>query len=107
MNHINNMEQLQEGVGLRGYANEDPLQAYIKEGYQIFDDMMNTISEETSQYLLKAEVRQNTERKQVAKPITNNKSDGTTTKKTKKEKIGRNDPCPCGSGKKYKQCCGK
>ena len=107
MNHINNMEQLQEGVGLRGYANEDPLQAYIKEGYQIFDDMMNTISEETSQYLLKAEVRQNTERKQVAKPITNNKSDGTTTKKTKKEKIGRNDPCPCGSGKKYKQCHGK
>ena len=107
MNHINNMEQLQEGVGLRGYANEDPLQAYIKEGYQIFDDMMVKISEETSQYLLKAEVRQNTERKQVAKPIINNKSDGTNSKKTKKEKVGRNDPCPCGSGKKYKQCHGK
>ena len=106
MNHINNMEHLKEGVGLRGYANEDPLQAYIKEGYAIFDEMMNKISEETSQYLLKAEVRQNIERKEVAKPIINNKSDG-TTKKTKKEKIGRNDPCPCGSGKKYKQCCGK
>ena len=107
MNHINNMEHLKEGVGLRGYANEDPLQAYIKEGYAIFDEMMDKISEETSQYLLKAEVRQNTERKQVAKPIVNNKSDGSNTKKTKKEKIGRNDLCPCGSGKKYKNCCGR
>ena len=106
MNHINSMEQLKEGVGLRGYANEDPLQAYIKEGYQIFDNMMDKIAEETTQYLLKAEVRQNTERKEVAKPIINNRGEG-TIKKTKKEKIGRNDPCPCGSGKKYKQCCGK
>ena len=74
MNHINNMEHLKEGVGLRGYANEDPLQVYIKEGYNIFDNLMNKISEETVQYLLKAEVRQNTERKVVAKPMTNNKS---------------------------------
>ena len=108
MNHINNMEHLKEGVGLRGYANEDPLQAYIKEGYQIFDDMMAKISEETSQYLLKAEVRQNTERKEVAKPIINNSDEKTIKGGTrKKEKIGRNDPCPCGSGRKYKQCCGK
>ena len=108
MNHINNMEHLQEGVGLRGYANEDPLQAYIKEGYQIFDDMMAKISEETSHYLLKAEVRQNTERKEVAKPIINNRDEKTIKGGTrKKEKVGRNDPCPCGSGKKYKQCCGK
>ena len=108
MNHINNMEHLKEGVGLRGYANEDPLQVYIKEGYNIFDNLMNKISEETVQYLLKAEVRQNTERKVVAKPMTNNKSESSTINKIKKkEKIGRNDPCPCGSGKKYKQCCGK
>ena len=106
MNHINNMEHLKEGVGLRGYANEDPLQAYIKEGYVIFDNMISKINEETCQYLLKAEVRQNTERKEVAKPIVNNKGDfkGVTHKK---DKVGRNDPCPCGSGKKYKQCCGK
>ena len=108
MNHINNMEHLKEGVGLRGYANEDPLQAYIKEGYEIFDDMMAKISEETSNYLLKAEVRQNTERKEVAKPIINNRDEKTIKGGTrKKEKVGRNDPCPCGSGKKYKQCCGK
>ena len=108
MNHINDMEQLKEGVGLRGYANEDPLQAYIKEGYGIFDNMMDKISLETSQYLLKAEIRQNIERKEVAKPIINNREDGTLKGGThKKEKIGRNDPCPCGSGRKYKQCCGK
>ena len=108
MNHINNMEHLKEGVGLRGYANEDPLQAYIKEGYAIFDSMMDKIANETSHYLLKAEVRQNTERKEVAKPIINNKDEKTLKGGTrKKEKIGRNDPCTCGSGKKYKQCCGK
>ena len=108
MNHINNMEHLKEGIGLRGYANTDPLQAYIKEGYDIFDNMMAKISEETSHYLLKAEVRQNTERKEVAKPIINNKDEKTLKGGTrKKEKIGRNDPCTCGSGKKYKQCCGK
>jgi len=108
MNHINNMEHLKEGIGLRGYANTDPLQAYIKEGYDIFDNMMAKISEETSHYLLKAEVRQNTERKEVAKPIVNNKDEKTLKGgMRKKEKIGRNDPCTCGSGKKYKQCCGK
>ena len=108
MNHINNMEHLKEGIGLRGYANEDPLQAYIKEGYQIFDNMMAKISEEISMFLLRAEVRQNIERKEVAKPIINNKDEKTLKGGThKKEKIGRNDPCPCGSGRKYKQCCGK
>ena len=108
MNHINNMEHLKEGIGLRGYANEDPLQAYIKEGYQIFDNMMAKISEEISMFLLRAEVRQNIERKEVAKPIINNKDEKTLKGGThKKEKIGRNDPCPCGSGKKYKNWCGK
>jgi preprotein translocase subunit SecA len=108
MNHINNMEHLKEGIGLRGYANENPLQAYIKEGYQIFDNMMAKISEEISMFLLRAEVRQNIERKEVAKPIINNKDEKTLKGGThKKEKVGRNDPCPCGSGKKYKQCCGK
>lgn len=108
MNHINNMEHLKEGIGLRGYANENPLQAYIKEGYQIFDNMMAKISEEISMFLLRAEVRQNIERKEVAKPIINNKDEKTLKGGThKKEKVGRNDPCPCGSGKKYKNCCGK
>ena len=107
MDHISTMSQLREGIGLRGYANENPLQAYTMEGYDLFDAMLAQINKEVSIYLLKAEIRQNIERKEVAtKTITN---DGKDTKKiqAKSKKIGRNDPCPCGSGKKYKQCHGK
>ena len=107
MEHISTMSHLREGVGLRGYANENPLQAYTMEGYQLFDSMLNKINSEISTYLLKSEVRQNTERKEVSKKVITN--DGKDTVKTQKKsnKVGRNDPCPCGSGKKYKQCCGK
>ena len=107
MNHISTMSHLREGVGLRGYANENPLQAYTMEGYQLFDDMLNRINSEISIYLLKSEIKQNTERKEVVKKIIAN--DGKETVKTtkKSDKVGRNDLCPCGSGKKYKQCCGK
>ena len=107
MDHISTMSHLREGVGLRGYANENPLQAYTMEGYQLFDAMLNKINSEISTYLLKSEIRQNIERKEVAKKVITN--DGKETIKTtkKSDKIGRNDPCPCGSGKKYKQCCGK
>ena len=107
MNHISTMSHLREGVGLRGYANENPLQAYTMEGYQLFDDMQNKINSEISIYLLKAEIKQNTERKEVVKKVIAN--DGKETIKTSKksDKVGRNDQCPCGSGKKYKQCCGK
>ena len=107
MDHINDMDHLKEGIGLRGYANENPLQAYVKEGYETFDNMLNKINEETCLYLLRAEIRNNIEREQVAKPITDNSKEGKSTPKIKKEKVGRNDPCPCGSGKKYKQCHGK
>ena len=107
MNHISTMSHLREGIGLRGYANENPLQAYTMEGYQLFDDMLNKINSETSIYLLKSEIKQNIERKEVVKKVIAN--DGKETVKTtkKSDKVGRNDPCPCGSGKKYKQCCGK
>jgi len=107
MNHISTMSHLREGVGLRGYANENPLQAYTMEGYQLFDDMLNKINSEISIYLLKAEIKQNIERKEVVKKVIAN--DGKETIKTSKksDKVGRNDQCPCGSGKKYKQCCGK
>ena len=107
MEHISIMDHLREGIGLRGYANEDPLQAYTMEGYDLFDLMLTRINKDVSMYLLKAEVRQNIERKEaVKKTITN---DGKETKKLQAhvKKIGRNDPCPCGSGRKYKQCCGK
>ena len=107
MEHISTMSHLREGVGLRGYANENPLQAYTSEGYQLFDNMLNKINSEISMYLLKSEIRQNTERKEVVKKIITN--DGKDTVKTSKKstKVGRNDLCPCGSGKKYKNCCGR
>ena len=107
MEHINTMDHLREGVSLRGYANEDPLQAYIREGFEMFDNMLDNISKDITLYLLKAEIRQNLEVKQV-KGNTNEVKENTSGKTIKKaKKIGRNDPCPCGSGKKYKQCCGK
>lgn len=107
MEHISTMSHLREGVGLRGYANENPLDAYTKEGYILFDNMLNKINSEISIYLLKSEIKQNTERKQVSKKIITNDDDSTSKTVKKSNKIGRNDPCPCGSGKKYKNCCGK
>ncbi len=107
MEHINTMDHLRESVSLRGYANEDPLQAYVREGFQMFDAMLDSISKDITLYLLKAEIRQNLEVKQV-KGRTNDSKDATPKKTVKNgKKVGRNDPCPCGSGKKYKQCCGK
>ena len=109
VDHIGAMEHLREGIGLRGYAQTNPLQAYTMEGYDLFDALMGSIEERISIFLLKAEVRQNTERKdQRNNKIvhdTHLKTKGTPIKNTKKVK--RNDACPCGSGKKYKQCCGK
>ena len=108
MEHISTMSQLREGIGLRGYANENPLQAYTMEGYDLFDRMMTQINKEVSIYLLKAEIRQNIERKEVVKKtITNDGKEAKKIQAKSKKKVGRNDPCPCGSGKKYKQCCGK
>ena len=109
IDHIGDMEHLREGIGLRGYAQTNPLQAYTMEGYDLFDALMGNIEERISIFLLKAEVRQNTERKdQRNNKIvhdTHLKTKGTPVKNDKKVK--RNDACPCGSGKKYKQCCGK
>ena len=108
MNHINTMSHLREGIGLRSYAQENPLRAYTNEGFELYDELLNTIDQETTMFLLKSEIGQNIERKQVAKgkAVTdNNKTKKATPKRV--NKIGRNDPCPCGSGKKYKNCCGK
>ena len=108
MEHISTMSQLREGIGLRGYANENPLQAYTMEGYDLFDRMLSQINKEVSIYLLKAEIRQNIERKEVVKKtITNDGKEAIKIQAKSKKKVGRNDPCPCGSGKKYKQCHGK
>ena len=105
--HINSMEHLKEGIGLRGYAQTNPLQAYALEGYDIFDKMQDNIDANIVNFLLKLNV--NINRKPVQKGIAN---DGKESLKkepaaNKKKKIGRNDLCPCGSGLKYKNCCGK
>lgn len=108
MEHINTMSHLREGIHLRGYAQEDPLRAYTTEGYELFDRLLYTIDKETTIYLLRAEVRQNTERKEVAKgEAVRDQNKEKKAKPKKVAKIGRNDLCTCGSGKKYKQCCGK
>ena len=107
--HINAMDHLREGIGLRGYGQTNPLQAYALEGYEIFDKMQDNIDANITQFLMKVEIKQNIAPKQKQNIQTN---DGKETLKSKpkvneNKKIGRNDPCPCGSGKKYKQCCGK
>ena len=107
MEHINTMDHLRESVSLRGYANEDPLQAYVREGFEMFDLMLDNIGKDITLYLLKAEIRQNLEVKQV-KGNANDTKDSVLKKTVKNtKKVGRNEPCPCGSGRKYKQCCGK
>ena len=108
MNQLDAMEALKEGVGLRGYAQSNPLQVYALEGFDLFDNMMANISAEISNFLLNAEVRQNIEREEVKNIKTNDGKEGVKSiPKKADKKVGRNDLCPCGSGKKYKQCCGK
>ena len=109
MEHINTMSHLREGIHLRGYAQEDPLRAYTMEGYDLFDQMLQRIDKDVSITLIKAEIRQNIERKETTKNIQTNDPDKGSSKSQPKrvKKVGRNDLCPCGSGKKYKQCHGK
>ena len=109
MDHIDAMDQLRQGIGLRAYAQKDPVVAYTNEGFDMFDAMVNEIREEAVRNLMRVTVRRAPmERKQVAKPV-DPAGDGANTpmRKSSKEKVGRNDPCPCGSGKKYKSCCGR
>ena len=105
--HINTMSHLREGIHLRSYGQTDPLTAYSVEGFRMFDEMNDKIDKEVSTFLMRAEVKQNLERKEVSKNKIANDGKDPVVNRAKKTKVGRNDPCPCGSGKKYKQCCGK
>ena len=105
--HINTMSHLREGIHLRSYAQNNPLREYKTEGYALFDELLAKIDAQATTYLLKAEVRQNSERKKVAEGVTNDGKDKAKSGPKKVKKIGRNEPCPCGSGKKYKNCCGR
>ena len=108
IDHIDAMEQLSRGVRLRGYGNIDPVIEYKKEGFEMFEELTESIQEDTITLLLKAELQKvptaaKTENKDLS---TNSQTDTPVTHRAKKD-IGRNDPCPCGSGKKYKNCCGQ
>ncbi|HCM90664.1 MULTISPECIES: preprotein translocase subunit SecA [Vagococcus] len=113
--HIDAMDQLRESIGLRAYGQNNPLVDYQTEGYQMFLDMVGSIEFEATRLFMKAEIRQNVQREQVAQGEAVKPTDeqGTVSSDTKKapvkvdDKVGRNDPCPCGSGKKYKNCHGK
>ncbi len=108
MDHIDDMDQLRQGVGLQAYGQRDPLVEYKMSGYEMFDAMTAGIKEDTVRLLLHVKVEQKVEREEVAKVTGTNKDNTVQKGPVKKEaKIYPNDPCPCGSGKKYKQCCGR
>ena len=107
--HLDNLEQLKQGIFLRAYAQKDPLVEFRIESADMFDEMTYNIKNETVTLLFTLNLQRNTERKQVVKESTITRSSSNTEKSkpvVKKDKVGRNDPCPCGSGKKYKKCCG-
>ena len=109
MDHIDDMEQLRQGIGLQAYGNKDPLVEYKMSGYEMFEDMTKNIKEETVRLLFHIKIEQKVEREQVAKVTGTNKDDSVVKGPVKRDnaKIYPNDPCPCGSGKKYKNCCGR
>ncbi len=109
MDHIDAMEELKKGIALRAYAQKDPVVEYRLEGFDMFDEMIASIQEDTVRLCLTIQIRKEEEpkREQVAKPIEPASDKTDSTSRTVKKKPGRNDPCPCGSGKKDKKCCGK
>ena len=109
MDHIDDMEILRQGIGLVGYGQRDPVVEYKMSAYDMFNEMTNSIQEDTVRMLYHVHVEQKIEREQVAKVTGTNKDDSSARKpvQRKEEKVYPNDPCPCGSGKKYKQCCGR
>ncbi|WIF93909.1 preprotein translocase subunit SecA [Caminicella sporogenes] len=110
IDHIDAMEQLRQGITLRAIGNEDPVRAYQIEGFDMFNEMIKNIQEDTVKYVFNVTIETETKRQQVAKITDTRGADKALSGKTvvrKGKKVGRNDPCPCGSGKKYKKCCGK
>lgn len=108
MDHLDAMDQLRDGISLRAFGQQDPVQAYTVEGYDMFMELIKNIKKDTIQYIYHVSVNRMPQREQVAEEVsTNQETSGGNKPIVKEDKIGRNDPCPCGSGKKYKKCCGK
>ena len=108
IDHIDSMDQLRKGISLRSYGNVDPVIEYKKEGFEMFEDLTASIQDDTITLLLKAELQRIPTKQEVAQNLRTNQQAGPVIqKRVAKQEIGRNDPCPCGSGKKYKNCCGQ
>ncbi|MUK89077.1 preprotein translocase subunit SecA [Ornithinibacillus sp. L9] len=112
MDHIDQMDQLRQGIHLRAYGQNDPLREYQLEGFSMFEEMVASIEDEVAKYIMKAQIRENLKRQEVVKntqAVSGEQEEKKKTKKPyiKKQDVGRNDPCPCGSGKKFKNCHGK
>ena len=109
MDHIDDMDQMRQGIGLHAYAQRNPLIEYKFAAYDMFEEMSNHIQEDALKILYRVRIETEAKREEVQKPMFTNKDDSAVKqpKKRAEEKVGRNDPCPCGSGKKYKQCCGR
>ncbi len=109
MDHIDDMDQLRQGIGLQAFGQRDPVVEYKFAGFDMFNEMIDAISEDTVRALMHVQIEQKVEREQVAKPTGTNKDESLqkAPKRREGKKIQPNDPCPCGSGKKYKMCCGK
>ena len=105
--HISDMDALRDGIGLRGYGQRSPLQAYAMEGYDMFEEMLRSIDESVSNFLLRMEIKQNFQARQMKGQAGDGKQKAKSEPIKVEKKVGRNDACPCGSGKKYKNCCGK
>jgi preprotein translocase subunit SecA len=107
MDHIDAMDQLRQGIGLRAYGQSDPVIEYKFEGYEMFKAMIRSIQEDTVKYLFKAQVQNIPQRHQVVQRVSESRENTGRKEPVRNQKVGRNDPCPCGSGKKYKKCCGR
>src|SRR5690606_37091365 len=116
MEHIDAMDQLRQGIHLRAYGQTNPLREYQFEGYEMFEQMVHEIQEEVVKYVMKANVGENLEREEVAvnkqasaggSPHSQGREEAPKRQPIRRQKVGRNEPCPCGSGKKYKHCCAK
>ncbi|HLR73954.1 MAG TPA: preprotein translocase subunit SecA [Virgibacillus sp.] len=112
MDHIDQMDQLRQGIHLRAYGQDDPLREYQLEGFEMFEAMVASIEDEVARYVMKAQIRENLQREEVAQntqAVSGGQEEQQRSRRpyVRQNNVGRNDPCPCGSGRKYKRCCGR
>ena len=107
MDHLRDMDEVRTGIGLRAYGQRDPLLEYKFEAFELFQAMVNSIREDSLRFLMRVRLVRQEEVQRQRQMVTNREPDGQRQPHRAANKVGRNDPCPCGSGKKYKRCCGR